>query len=99
MSIIAAYLTPRLFDTWELRRTGLSQSDIALKLGISRQAVNQALVGATGKVTRALADAATINKNAIEGINSTTGILTGWSREFSDKAVISTKRRDEMQIW
>ncbi len=99
MSIITAYLTARLFDTWELRRMGLSQSDIAAKLGISRQAVNQALLQATEKVTRALTEAATINKVAIEGIDSTTGVLTGWSREFSVKAVISITRSDGMQVW
>lgn len=99
MSVIAAYLTPRLFDIWELGRTGLQQSEIACRLGISRQAVNQALQEATEKVTRALTEAATINKIAIESIDSTTGLLTGWSREFSIKAVISVTRRDGMQVW
>jgi len=99
MSIIAAYLTPRLFDTWELRRKGFSQSDIAVKLKISRQAVNQAILDASGKVTRALTDAAKINKIAIEQIDSKGGILTGWSREFSVKTVISLIRRGGMQIW
>jgi len=89
MSIITAYLTRHLFDMWELRRSGLSQSDIAAKLGISRQAVNQALLDATEKVTKALSEAAGINKVAIESIDSTTGLLTGWSREFSVKVVIS----------
>ena len=99
MSVITAYLTPRLFDIWDLSRTGMPQSDIAVKLGISRQAVNQAIVEATGKVTRALTEAASINKIAIESIDSTTGVLTGWSREFSVKAVISITRRDGMQVW
>lgn len=99
MSVITAYLTPRLFDIWDLSRSGLPQSDIAAKLGISRQAVNQALLEATGKVTRALTEAATINKIAVESIDSTTGVLTGWSREFSVKAVISVTRSDGMQVW
>jgi transcriptional regulator len=99
MSVITAYLTPRLFDIWDLGRTGLQQSEIASKLGISRQAVNQALVEATEKVTRALTEAATINKIAIESIDSTTGLLVGWSREFSVKTVISVTRRDGLQVW
>ena len=99
MSVITAYLTPRLFDLWELGRKGLSQSEIASKLGISRQAVNQALLEATGKVTKALTETATINKIAVESLDSTTGILTGWSREFSVKAVISVTRHDGMQVW
>src|SRR5208282_533102 len=99
MSVITAYLTPRLFDIWDLRRTGLPQIDIADKLGISRQAVNQALQEATEKVTKALTEAALINKIEIERVDSTTGTLTGWSREFVVKAVISVTRRDGMQVW
>jgi transcriptional regulator len=99
MSVISGYLTARLFDIWDLRRTGFPQSEIAVKLGVSRQAVNQALQEATEKVTKALTEAATINKIAIESIDSTSGILTGWSREFSVKAVISVTRRDGMQVW
>lgn len=99
MSVITAYLTPRLFDIWDLRRTGLPQIGIADKLGISRQAVNQALQEATEKVTKALSEAAQINKIGVESIDSTTGTLTGWSREFAVKAVISVTRRDGMQVW
>jgi predicted transcriptional regulator len=99
MSVITAYLTPRLFDIWALRRDGFGQSEIAVKLGISRQAVNQALVEATAKVTKALTEAATINKIAIESLNSLDGILIGWSREFALKAVISVTRRDGLQVW
>jgi len=99
MSVVTAYLTPRLFDIWDLRRGGLSQSVIAARLRISRQAVNQALLEATEKVTKALTEAATINKIEVESIDSTAGILTGWSREFSLKTVISVTRRDGMQVW
>lgn len=99
MSVIRAYLTPRLFDIWDLSRTGLPQSDIAARLGISRQAVNQAIEEAAGKVTRALTEAASINKIAVESLDSTRGLLTGWSREFSVKAVISITKRDGMQVW
>ena len=99
MSVITAYLTPRLFDIWDMGRTGITQSEIAIKLGISRQAVNQALLEATGKVTKALTETATINKIAIESIDSSNGILSGWSREFSVKAVISVSKCDGVQVW
>lgn len=99
MSVITGYLTPRLFDIWDLARSGLPQTGIADKLGISRQAVNQALQEATSKVTKALTETATINKIQIESIDSTNGMLTGWSREFSVKAVISVTKRDGMQVW
>lgn len=99
MSVITAYLTPRLFDVWDLKRTGLLQTDIAGRFGISRQAVNQALQEASAKVTRALTETATINKIEIESIDSTNGILNGWSREFSVKVAITISRRDGLQTW
>lgn len=99
MSVITAYLTPRLFDIWDMARSGLPQTDIADKLGISRQAVNQALQEATAKVTRALTETATINKIAVESIDSPSGLLSGWSREFSVRAVLSVTKRDGMQVW
>lgn len=99
MSVISGYLNPRLFGIWDLARNGLSQIEIASKLGVSRQAVNQAIQEATARVTRALTETATINKIEVESIDAVSGILTGWSREFSVKAVISINRRDGMQIW
>jgi transcriptional regulator len=99
MSILTAYLTPHLFDIWDLSRTGLRQTEIADKFGISRQTVNKALQEATAKVTRALTETATINKIEIESIDSTNGLLMGWSREFSVKAVLSITKRDGMQVW
>jgi transcriptional regulator len=99
MSIITAYLTPHLFDIWDLRRTGLRQTDIAEKFGVSRQTVNEALQEATAKVTRALTETATVNKIQVESIDSTNGLLIGWSREFSVKTVISITKKDGMQVW
>jgi len=99
MSVITAYLTPRLFDIWDLSRSGLRQTTIAEQLGISRQTVNKALQEATLKVTKALTETATINKIAIESVDSASGLLTGWSQEFSVKAVISITKKDGMQVW
>jgi transcriptional regulator len=99
MSVINGYLTTRLFEIWNLRREGFPQIDIASKLGISRQAVNQALLEATEKVAKALTEAALINKIEVESVNPIDGILSGWSREFSVKAVITLTRKDGMQVW
>lgn len=99
MSATSAYLTERLFAIWDLRRLGLPQVDIAAKLGISRQAVSQALEDATGRVSKALTEQAQISKIEIESIDSVNGLLVGWSREFSVKAVISVSRKDGLQVW
>jgi predicted transcriptional regulator len=99
MSVISGYLTTRLIAIWDLNRGGLSQTTIATKLGITRQAVNQAIQEATERVSRALTETAEINKLSVESIDPLHGILIGWSREFSVKAVISITKRDGMQVW
>lgn len=99
MSVKTAYLTPHLFDIWDLSRSGLRQIEIAEKLGISRQTVNKAVQEATAKVTRALTETATINKISIASIDSTNGLLMGWSQEFAVKTVISITKKDGMQVW
>ena len=99
MSVTSGYLTARLFAIWDLSRGGLSQTSIASKLGITRQAVNQALRDASEKVSRALTETAAINKITPECIDPSQGTLIGWSREFFVKAVISITKRDGMQVW
>jgi predicted transcriptional regulator len=99
MSVISGYLTKRLFAIWDLNRGGISQVDIASRLGITRQAVNQAVQEASERVARALTETAEINKISAESLDSAHGILVGWSREFSVKAVISMTKHDGMQVW
>ena len=99
MSVISGYLTKRLFAIWDLNRGGVPQTDIASKLGITRQAVNQAVQEASERVARALYETAEINKISAESLDPVHGILIGWSREFSVKAVISITKHDGMQVW
>jgi hypothetical protein len=99
MSITFAYLNDRLLTIWELKRIGFPQVDIAAKLGVSRQAVNKALDEAIEKVSRALTEQALISKIEIQNLDPATGMVTGWSREFGVKAVITLNRKDGMQVW
>jgi predicted DNA-binding protein (UPF0251 family) len=99
MSLSSAYLTALRASIWDLRRSGLRQVDIAAKLGISRQAVNQALQEATQRITKGLIEQATICKIEVESVDPTNGILIGWSREFSVKTLITLSKADGMQVW
>jgi transcriptional regulator with XRE-family HTH domain len=84
---------------WDMLRGGLSQSDIARKLGISRQAVNHLAQSIPDKVTAALYDAASLNRIEPRLIDDTKGVLLGWSKEFQTETVITLNLRVGLRVW
>jgi len=94
-----AYLSNRQLSVWEMLGSGLSQSEIARMLKVSRQAVNQLAQSIPEKVTAALSDAARLNGVEPRHIDSTKGMLFGWSREFDTEAVITLNREVGLHIW
>jgi len=94
-----AYLTGRQMRVWDLMRDGLSQSDIARELDISRQAVNQLVQTIPEKITAALYDAAKLNGVEPRNVDSSHGILLGWSRDFETEAVITVSTETGLRVW
>jgi len=80
-------------------RSGLSQSDIARILNISRQAVNQLAENIPEKISAALCDAAKLNMIEPRYVDSTKGILVGWSRDFQTEAVITLDPKAGLRVW
>jgi hypothetical protein len=80
-------------------RDGLSQSEIARKFGISRQAVNQLAQTIPERVTAALYDASKLNGVEPRHVDSSKGILLGWSRDFQTEAVITLNRETGLRVW
>jgi transcriptional regulator with XRE-family HTH domain len=99
LSLHSAYLTARQLDVWDLMRKGFTQSDIARKLNISRQAVNQLAQSIPEKVEAALYDASRLNGVDPRIIDSTRGILLGWSKEFETETIITVNRRIGLRVW
>lgn len=95
----SAYLTGRQLDVWSLMRDGLSQSEIARRLHISRQAVNQLVPTIPVRVTEALYDAAKLNEVEPRVVNSVKGILLGYSREFQTDVVITMHPEVGLRLW
>jgi len=95
----SAYLTNRQLHIWDLRRNGLSQSEIARKLNITRQAVNQLAQTIPDKVAAALSDASRLNRVEPRLIDSNRGVLVGWSKEFRTEAVITLHPRIGLRVW
>jgi hypothetical protein len=80
-------------------RNGLSQSDVARKLDITRQAVNQLVQTIPEKITAALYDAAKLNGVEPRHVDSSRGILLGWSRDFETEAVITVSSETGLRVW
>jgi transcriptional regulator with XRE-family HTH domain len=99
LSLHSAYLTDRQLSIWSMMRIGLSKSEIARRLGISRQAVSQLAQSIPEKVTTALTDAASLNRLEPRLLDSTKGVLVGWSKEFQTETVITLNPKAGLRIW
>jgi predicted transcriptional regulator len=82
-----------------MMRKGLSQSDVARKLDISRQAVNQLAQSIPEKVTAALCDASRLNRVEPRVIDSARGVLLGWSKEFHTNTIITLNPKTGLHVW
>jgi hypothetical protein len=80
-------------------RNGFSQSQIARKLNVSRQAVNQLVQTIPERVTAALCDAAKLNEVEPRHVDSSRGILLGWSRHFQTEAVVTLSLGTGLRVW
>jgi transcriptional regulator with XRE-family HTH domain len=84
---------------WDMLRKGLSQSEIARRLNISRQAVNQLAQSIPDKVTAALYDASSLNRIEPRSVDSVKGVLLGWSNEFQTEAIITANPKVGLRVW
>ena len=99
MSLHSAYLTGRQLEIWDMLRRGFSQSEIARRLKISRQAVSQLTRPITDKVATALNDASRLNNVEPTFMDSARGVLVGWSKEFRTETVITLNPKVGLQVW
>ena len=99
MSLHSGYLTGRQLSIWNMMRHGLSQSEIARRLGISRQAVNKLAQSIPNKMTAALYDASKLNRVEPRVIDAGRGVLVGWSNEFQTDVVITLNPKAGLRVW
>jgi len=95
----SGYLTGRQLDIWTLMRDGVSQSEIARRLHISRQAVNQLIQTIPIRITEALNDASKLNGVEPKIIDSAKGVMLGYSRELQTDVVITMHPETGLRIW
>ena len=91
--------TARQLRIWGMRRDGSSLSDIARRLGVTRQAISKAMRGVDGKVSDALEATAEAAKIEARHIDPRMGVLLGYSHETNERVVVTLSTRHGVQIW
>jgi transcriptional regulator with XRE-family HTH domain len=80
-------------------RSGKSQSEIARRLNITRQAVSQLAQTIPERITAALQDASKLDGVQPRYIDSSRGILLGRSKDFQMEAIITLNPETGLRIW
>ncbi len=98
MSIPLGFTETQL-KIWGMRRDGLTQAEIARRLGVTRQAINKTIRDIDGKVSQSLKAAATAAKVEGRHLDPERGILLGYSHETNDRVVVTFSTRHGVHIW
>ena len=94
-----AYLTNKQLEIWRLRFKGLSKADVGRHLGITRQAVYDAEKYTLEKVESALHHVAEASRIEVHYLDSSKGILLGFSPSTNSKMIITFSARNGVQTW
>jgi len=84
---------------WKMRVGGLSLTEIARQLGVTKQAVFNALKSIDSKVAQSLEATARAAKIEVRYLDARKGILLGYSHETNDRVVVTFSTRHGVNIW
>jgi len=99
MNFRFGYLTPKQRRYWGLRRSGLTQADISRKMDVTRQTVNKTFIAIDSRVSKALLEAAQINRVETSRLDQEKGFLIGRSPSLGMDVLITFSERNGIQIW
>jgi len=93
------YLTPKQRKYWGLRRSGLTQADISREMEVTRQTVNKTFNAIDSRVSKALLEAAQINKVEISQVDPKKGFLLGRSPSLGMDVLVTFSDRNGILVW
>jgi transcriptional regulator len=93
------YLTPKQRRFWRLRFDGLTQAEISREMSVTRQTVNKTVNVIDSKVTKALLEAAQLNRIEISRVDPEKGFLLGRSSTLAMATLITFSDKNGIQIW
>ncbi len=92
-------LTERQMQIWRMYTKGLSSSDIAKALNVSRQFIHKTLRILESKIYNGLIGVAKANKVEIREIDIKKGFLRGYSPEFRTEVFVTFSVANGIQVW
>jgi DNA-binding CsgD family transcriptional regulator len=95
----SAYMTQRQKMIWKMNMLGLPQAEISREIGVSRQAVHNALNIALKKIELALRHVAEANRIDVRYIDPINGILLGFSPSINKKVIITFSTKHGIHVW
>ncbi len=93
------YLTPLQRKYWGLRRSGLTQAEISREMDVTRQTVNKTFNVVDSRVSRALLEAAQVNRVEISRVDPEKGFLLGRSSSLGMDVLVTFSERNGILIW
>ena len=93
------YLTPKQRKYWSMRRDGLTQAEISRKMDVTRQTVNKVFDAIDSRVSKALLEAAQVNRIEISRLDAEKGFLLGRSPSLGLDVFITFSERNGIQLW
>ena len=93
------YLTPLQRKYWGLRRSGLTEADISREMDVTRQTVNKTFNVIDSRVSRALLEAAQVNKLEISRVDPEQGFLLGRSPSLGIDVLVTFSDRNGVLVW
>jgi hypothetical protein len=99
MSFQFGYLTPKQRKYWGLRRSGLTQAEISREMDVTRQTVNKTFIAVDSRVSRALLEAAQINRVEISRVDPEKGFLLGRSPSLGMDVLVTFSDRNGILVW
>ncbi|MGD0550476.1 MAG: hypothetical protein ABSA81_08040 [Candidatus Bathyarchaeia archaeon] len=95
----AGYLTSKQLSVWSLRRQGLTQAEVSRKIGVTPQTTNKTLNAIDTKISRALTDAAQLNRLDIRRIDLRNGFLLAYSPTWRTDVLVTFSVANGIQAW
>jgi len=97
--IRAGYLTSKQLSFWSLRRQGLTQAEVSRKIGVTPQTTNKTFNAIDSKISRALTDAAQLNRLDIRRIDLRNGFLLAYSPTWKTDVLVTFSVANGIQVW
>ena len=93
------YLTPKQRKYWGLRRSGLTQAEISREMDVTRQTVNKTFNAIDSRVSKALLEAAQVNKVEISRVDPEKGFLLGRSPSLGIDVLVTFSDKNGIMVW